>query len=125
MAEGMRRIATEEAFSIPEHLAAMLALSKSTWDTLDLRLPRRSAVPGSPLYNGLTDVEDERLKIMDENGVSMHLLSLTSPACRCSMPISPAKWLRSPTIAWPKWCSATPRALPRSRPSRRRIPNAP
>jgi 2,3-dihydroxybenzoate decarboxylase/5-carboxyvanillate decarboxylase len=79
MADGMRRIATEEAFSIPEHLAAMLTLSKSTWDNLDLRLPRRSAVPGAPLYNGLTDLEDERLKIMDDNGVSMHLLSLTSP----------------------------------------------
>ena len=75
----IRRIATEEAFSIPEHLAAMLQLSKSTWDNLDLRLPRRSAVPGSPLYNGLTDIEGERLRIMDEDGVSMHLLSLTSP----------------------------------------------
>ena len=75
----MRRIATEEAFSIPEHLAAMLTLSKSTWDTLDLRLPRRSAVPGAPLYKGLTDIEHDRLRGMDEDGVDMHLLSLTSP----------------------------------------------
>ncbi|HUJ46242.1 MAG TPA: hypothetical protein VLV55_03860, partial [Rhizomicrobium sp.] len=75
----MRRVATEEAFSIPEHLAAMLTLSKSTWDSLDLRLPKRSAVPGSPLYTRLTDFEGERLQVMDADGVSMHLLSLTSP----------------------------------------------
>jgi len=75
----MRRIATEEAFSIPEHMAAILQLTKSNWDSLDLRLPRRSAVPGSPLYKGLTDLEGERIRIMDEDGVSMHLLSLTSP----------------------------------------------
>src|SRR2546421_13024143 len=74
-----RRIATEEAFSIPEHMAALRQLTKSTWDSLDLKLPRRSAVPGGPFYDGLTDLEGERLRIMDEDGVSMHLLSLTSP----------------------------------------------
>lgn len=75
----MRRIATEEAFSIPEHMAALLNLTKSTWDSLDLRLPRRSAVPGSPIYNGLTDVDHQRLEHMGKDGVAMHLLSLTSP----------------------------------------------
>jgi len=75
----MRRIATEEAWSFPEHMAAILALTKSNFDDLDLRLPRRSGVPGSPLYNGLTDTEGERLRIMDADDVSMHLLSLTSP----------------------------------------------
>jgi 2,3-dihydroxybenzoate decarboxylase/5-carboxyvanillate decarboxylase len=75
----MRRIATEEAWSCPEHMAAMLSLTKSNFDELDLRLPRRSGVPGSPLYNGLTDTDGERLRIMDADDVSMHLLSLTSP----------------------------------------------
>lgn len=79
MSTGLRRIATEEAFSIPEHMAALLQLTKSTWDSLDLRLPRRSAVPGSPIYTRLVDLDHERLAIMDEDGVSMHLLSLTSP----------------------------------------------
>jgi len=60
-------------------MAAILALTKSNFDDLDLRLPRRSGVPGSPLYNGLTDTEGERLRIMDADDVSMHLLSLTSP----------------------------------------------
>jgi len=75
----MRRIATEEAWSFPEHMAAILALTKSNFDDLDLRLPRRSAVPGSPLYSRLTDTDGERLRIMDADDVSMHLLSLTSP----------------------------------------------
>src|SRR5258707_4981097 len=76
--KNMRRIATEEAWSIPEHLAAMPALTNSTWDDLDLRLPRRSAVPGIPLHLGLTD-DALRLKIMPADGVAMHLPSLTSP----------------------------------------------
>jgi 2,3-dihydroxybenzoate decarboxylase/5-carboxyvanillate decarboxylase len=75
----MRRIATEEAWSTPEHMAALLTLTKSTWDSLDLRLPRRSAVPGSPIYNGLTDTDHARLEWMDRDGVDVHLLSLTSP----------------------------------------------
>jgi 2,3-dihydroxybenzoate decarboxylase/5-carboxyvanillate decarboxylase len=79
MAQDIRRIATEEAFSIPEHMAALLQLTKSTWDSLDLKLPRRSAVPGSPLYKRLVDLERERIEIMDEDKVAMHVLSLTSP----------------------------------------------
>ncbi|MGZ5936764.1 MAG: amidohydrolase family protein [Rhizomicrobium sp.] len=78
-ARKMRRIATEEAWSIPEHLAAMLALTRSNREDLDLRLPRRSCVPGSPLYDRLTDTDKERLEIMDADDVSMHLLSHTSP----------------------------------------------
>jgi 2,3-dihydroxybenzoate decarboxylase/5-carboxyvanillate decarboxylase len=78
MTGDMKRIATEEAFSIPEHMAALSQLTKSNWDSLDLRLPRRSSVPGSPIYEGLVDFE-KRLQIMDEDGVDMHLLSLTSP----------------------------------------------
>jgi 2,3-dihydroxybenzoate decarboxylase/5-carboxyvanillate decarboxylase len=34
---------------------------------------------GSKLLRGLLDLEDERLRIMDENKVDMHILSLTSP----------------------------------------------
>ena len=74
-----RRIATEEAWSIPEHMAAILQLTRSNWEDLDLRLPRRSAVPGSPLYQKLTDTDHARLETMDRDGVDMHLLSLTSP----------------------------------------------
>ena len=74
-----RRIATEEAWSIPEHMAGLLTLAQSTWDSLDLRLPKRSAVPGSPLHTALVDTDGARLKAMDEDGVDVHLLSLTSP----------------------------------------------
>jgi 5-carboxyvanillate decarboxylase len=72
-----RRIATEEAFSIPEQLEAMSWLARSNWSSLDLEL-WRGRTADSPMTKRL-DLEGERLKIMDENGVSMHVLSLTSP----------------------------------------------
>ncbi len=80
----MRRIATEEAFSIPEVYQAMRDWSAGadpdepdqdfwrfvlTQDTPGLRRVRRQ----------LLDLEDERLRIMDANGVDVHLLSLTAP----------------------------------------------
>lgn len=79
-----RRIATEEAFSIPEVTDAMRAWAAAAipsepdqdfWsfvlneDTERLRAIRRQ----------LIDLEDERLRVMDQNGVSVHLLSLTAP----------------------------------------------
>ena len=79
-----RRIATEEAFSVPEVADAMLEWAAQAsptepdqdfWsfvlneDTERLRRIRRQ----------LIDLEDERLRIMDQNGVSVHLLSLTAP----------------------------------------------
>lgn len=80
-----RRIATEEAFELPVCAEALAAIGRSSWDSLDLNLVHT-------LYNGkptgiledirrrLLDVEQqERLQIMDRDGVSMHLLSLTSP----------------------------------------------
>jgi 2,3-dihydroxybenzoate decarboxylase/5-carboxyvanillate decarboxylase len=74
-----RKIATEEAWSIPEHMAALRKLTQSNWDNLDLRLPRRSTDPNGPLYKLLTDTDNERLAAMDRDGVDMHLLALTSP----------------------------------------------
>lgn len=79
-----RRIATEEAFSVPEVADAMKAWAAAAspaepdqdfWsyvlneDTEAMRRIRRQ----------LLDLEDERLAIMDRNGVSVHLLSLTAP----------------------------------------------
>lgn len=84
-AGGMRRIATEEAWSIPEHMEALAALSRSTWDNLDVAT-RRGAEGGSPLASRLTDTDDERLAQMDADGVSMHVLSLTSPGVQVFEP---------------------------------------
>jgi len=79
-----RRIATEEAFSVPEVYQAMGDWAGAaaadepdqdfwrfvlTQDTPGLRRVRRQ----------LLDLEEERLRIMDANGVDMHLLSLTAP----------------------------------------------
>jgi 5-carboxyvanillate decarboxylase len=80
----MRRIATEEAFSIPEIAAALGELSKRPHDDLDILLMRSIYGAGHddrPVDTRaqLLDTEDERLRIMDENHVDMHVLSLTSP----------------------------------------------
>lgn len=81
-----RRIATEEAFSIPAVAQALREVARTTTGTsLDLSLlqslyndpPEESM--GAQLRGKLLDLEDQRLKIMDDNDVTMHLLSLTAP----------------------------------------------
>jgi 5-carboxyvanillate decarboxylase len=79
-----RRIATEEAFSVPEVYEALRGWAATadpaepdqdfwdfvfTQDTPGLRRVRRQ----------LLDLDGERLEIMDANGVDVHLLSLTAP----------------------------------------------
>jgi 5-carboxyvanillate decarboxylase len=79
-----RRIATEEAFSVPEVYRALRDWAATadpaepdqdfwdfvfTQDTPGLRRIRRQ----------LLDLDTERLEIMDAHGVDMHLLSLTAP----------------------------------------------
>jgi 5-carboxyvanillate decarboxylase len=77
----MRRIATEEAFSIPEIVDALTQVAVTP--SQDPDYPQIAAVYGpeskSPLRAQLLDLEDKRLAEMDANGVSMHLLSLTAP----------------------------------------------
>ncbi len=76
----MRRIATEEAWSIPEQLDAFRAVSKSVWNNLDaenVRLFGEGSRPGS-LAGNLLDTKN-RLAEMDRLGIDMHVLSLTSP----------------------------------------------
>lgn len=82
-AGAMRRIATEEAFSIPEITQALSELgSQSDSNNLDMILLRTMYARGAVRSGALTrlnDLYDERLRIMDEHGVDMHLLSLTAP----------------------------------------------
>jgi|SRR5579875_234059 len=74
-----RRIATEEAFSTPEQMEAMREiLAKQTQYDPDLFLWKIQTDPNGPVYKPLLDLEGERMKIMDRDGVDMHLLSLTS-----------------------------------------------
>jgi 5-carboxyvanillate decarboxylase len=77
----MRRIATEEAFATPEQFEAMTTTCRTTWDSLDFVLWRQLTDRSKPsvLRERLLDVDHQRLEIMDELGVAMHVLSLTAP----------------------------------------------
>lgn len=77
-----RRIATEEAFSIPEVAEKLRDVARSPTDSSDLALVRRiydGPQGTSELLEKLLDLEDGRIREMDEQGVDMHLLSLTAP----------------------------------------------
>ena len=79
-----RRIATEEAFSIPEVAAELKKVARSPGNSQDLILVAGiyDAGPRDNRYNfleRLLDFEGQRLKDMDDNGVDVHLLSLTAP----------------------------------------------
>lgn len=79
---GMRRIATEEAFSIPEVADALRETSRHRGSSLDLPLLRGIYDPGpsgSRFLGRLLDLEGERLADMDEHGVDVQILSLTAP----------------------------------------------
>ena len=74
-----RRIATEEAFSIPEQMDAQreLLAKQQEYDP-DLFLWRFQTDRAGPIHNKLIDLFDERLRTMDEYDVDMHVLGLTS-----------------------------------------------
>jgi len=79
-----RRIAVEEAFSLPEVAKEMQKIARGPGESLDLPLIR-GIYDGAPGYDNLNflerllDIEDRRLKEMDKFGVDMHVLSLTAP----------------------------------------------
>ncbi len=74
-----RRIATEEAFSIPEQMDAQRQLVAETQEyDPDLFLWRIQTDPSGPVHNKLIDLYDLRLRTMDEYDVDMHVLGLTS-----------------------------------------------
>lgn len=87
MAGKFRRIATEEAWSIPEVAKELGAVSRHPSNALDLLLVRgvydsENAGNGySALHflEGLLDVEQRRLPEMDRLGVDMQVLALTAP----------------------------------------------
>jgi 2,3-dihydroxybenzoate decarboxylase/5-carboxyvanillate decarboxylase len=81
----MRRIATEEAFSIPEVASALGELCNGPVGThnIDMMLVRNIYGGGgnyqSRFLAPLLDLTGERLRDMDANGVDMQVLSLTAP----------------------------------------------
>jgi 2,3-dihydroxybenzoate decarboxylase/5-carboxyvanillate decarboxylase len=87
MANRFRKIATEEAFSIPEVAAGLKGIARSPTQSLDKNLvggiydsdATGRRYDALPFLEGLLDVEGRRLAEMDELGVDMHLLALTAP----------------------------------------------
>ena len=80
--KGQIRIATEEAFSTQDHMKAMRALVDAHPEVtrFDYKLWRMiTANLEAETPKRLLDFAGIRLKEMDEHGVTMHLLSLTSP----------------------------------------------
>ena len=80
----IRRIATEEAFSIPEVAEALRDVARGPSNSLDMILVQRiydakTKEEVAALLPRLIDLEGERMKDMDANGVDVHLLSLTAP----------------------------------------------
>jgi len=84
MATQLRKIAVEEAFSIPEVARELQKIARAPGDSSDLPLVRGiyDAQPGygdMKFLEGLLDIEGKRLKEMDQYGVDMQVLSLTAP----------------------------------------------
>lgn len=85
-ARRFRRIATEEAFTTPELAEAWRELARTASNS-NLDLPFIKSIFDSPepgsirdeFRRRLLDIENERLRIMDEAGVDMHVLSVTIP----------------------------------------------
>jgi 5-carboxyvanillate decarboxylase len=79
-----RRIATEEAFSVLEVANTLRDVARAPGSSLDLMLVKQiydadGPGPRAQLRTMLLDLEEQRLRDMDENGVDVHLLSLTAP----------------------------------------------
>src|ERR1700728_1433998 len=74
-----RRIATEEAFAVPEQMDVQreLVAAAKEYDPAPFRWKIQTD-PAGPVYHKLLDLFDERLKTMDEYDVAMHRLALTS-----------------------------------------------
>ncbi len=82
-----RRIATEEAFSIPEQMDAQRELLATTQEyDPDLFLWKIQTDPSGPVYHNLLDLFEQRLRTMDEYDVDMHLLALTSTGVQMMSP---------------------------------------
>lgn len=86
-----RRIAVEEAFSFRQHAQALEGTARSNDDSLDVEFLRKLyAQPRARMFEDmhrrLLDLEEERLKIMDRDGVAMQVLSLTSPGVQMFAP---------------------------------------
>jgi 5-carboxyvanillate decarboxylase len=80
----LRKIAVEEAFSIPEVAKELQVIARGPGDGADMPLVRgiydaQGGYGSMNFLEGLLDLEGRRLREMDQYGVDMQLLSLTAP----------------------------------------------
>jgi 5-carboxyvanillate decarboxylase len=73
-----RRIATEEAFGVPEQFAAMRKVVAQASDYHPDLYLWNMTLSGGVIHDRLLDLDGERLDIMNRAGIDMQLLSLTS-----------------------------------------------
>ncbi len=73
-----RRIATEEAFATPEQFEALRELMQASTAYDPDTFLAGMQTSGGEISRRLLDVEDERLRIMDQSGISMAVLAMTS-----------------------------------------------
>lgn len=82
-ARSLRKIATEEACTVPEIAAALRDVVRAGGSNLDLPLLATiyDAPPGTQprFLPELLDLDSQRLAEMDRHGVQMHLMALTAP----------------------------------------------
>lgn len=82
----IRRIATEEAWSFPEHLDALAEIGKANWDNLDAQVINlEGAGAQNRIARRLQDIQ-QRIAEMDRLGVDMQVLGLTSPGVQMFKP---------------------------------------
>ena len=74
----LRLVATEEAFATPEQVDFFRSAAGSLWADPDMVM-WRNFLNNETILRRLLDVASERLSIMDQYGIDVHLLSLTSP----------------------------------------------
>jgi 5-carboxyvanillate decarboxylase len=74
----LRLVATEEAFATPEQVDFFRGAAGSLWADPDMVM-WRNFLKNETILRRLLDVRTERLSIMDQYGIDVHLLSLTSP----------------------------------------------
>jgi len=85
-ARPFRKIAVEEAFSTPEHMAELKRLVDTHPDYHPDLVLAKVQVAGSPMTQRLLDLEDERIRLMDEAGIDLALLLLTAPGVQMTEP---------------------------------------
>ncbi len=74
----LRRIPTEEAFSVPEQMDAMRKVVAEASDYHPDLYLWNITLGGGVIHDRLLDLDCERIEIMDKAGIDMQLLSLTS-----------------------------------------------